>query len=117
MYTLKLDEGGILMGRLSFMDTVQTPEGVRVPAIVYAAWVSLLITAGSAVGLRKLEFPWWVWVMNFLVLLPCGYLMIRYAMVKNDEGEWVMGRRKNLLIFSAISATIFIIVLIIYRLF
>ncbi|AMY23440.1 hypothetical protein A3Q41_02138 [Rhodococcoides fascians] len=55
------------------MKSIRTPWGVTLPSVVYAAVVSLAITLGSALTMARLDLPWWVWVVEFLLLLAVTF--------------------------------------------
>lgn len=104
------------MKKLSGTTVIKSPTGLRMPLFVYALSISVSISVGSAVGMHKLNYPWWVWVIEALILLPITH-KLSHSLVKIDSsGNCTITSNPRLISFSLIAATIIALLTITFAL-
>jgi hypothetical protein len=101
------------MGEVSGGTVVKTPEGLKVPLFLYAVAIAVLISAGSAAAMYKINYPWWVWIVEALILLPIVYGISRKLTSVDNSGEYVIISRPKVILFSTISAVVIVMLIIV----
>ena len=91
---------------------VKTPMGLTVPLLLYAASIAALIAAGSAASMYKLSYPWWVWIVEALILFPIVYRISRNSAKGNDSGDYVIVTESRVIAFATISAIVIALLII-----
>lgn len=100
------------MTKASGSTIVKTPMGLRVPLFLYAASVAALIATGSATTMYKLSYPWWVWIVEALILFPIVYWISRNSAKGNDSGDYAIVRESRVIAFATISAIVIALLII-----
>lgn len=100
------------MSNISARTVVNTPTGFRIPLFLYAVWIAVAITAGSAIGMYKFHYPWWVWVIEAAVLIFITYGISRKMVSTNQSGDYVIVGKSKAITFAIISAVLIALLVI-----
>lgn len=100
------------MNKVSGSTVIKTPAGLQVPLFLYAAAISILIAAGSAVGMYSMNYPWWVWIIEALILLPIAYAISRNLTEVDDAGNYAIVSKPKVIGFATIAAIVFALLII-----
>ncbi|MEW1878581.1 hypothetical protein AB0O58_02685 [Rhodococcus sp. NPDC080181] len=98
------------------MKSIRTPWGVTLPSVVYAAVVSLAITLGSALTMARLDLPWWVWVVEFLLLLAVTFSITESNATPAGDGVFTVTNARTLAL-SGGGLVLFVVLVVIVLVF
>ncbi|WP_206498700.1 hypothetical protein [Rhodococcus sp. KRD175] len=98
------------------MKSIRTPWGVTLPSVVYAAVVSLAITLGSALTMARLDLPWWVWVVEFLLLLAVTFSITESNSTPAGDGVFTVTNARTLAL-SGGGLVLFVVLVVIVLVF
>ena len=101
------------MGKPVATDTLSTPTGFRMPMWLYSVALGALITAGSAIFMAKLDYPGWVWPVEFVILSAVCFGFVRQSSKKTGDGNYVVASKRGLICFAGIAAMLLIAAVVI----
>ena len=83
------------------------------PIWLYSVALGALITAGSAIFYDKLDYPGWLWPVEFVILTAVCFGIVRQSAKRRGDGRYVVASKRALVVFAAIAAILIITAVII----